>query len=81
MAYFRMVAHEVREILASMGYTRLGEVIGRTDLLKAVDDSVDWESVLRPATPPPAVPAVPRVWSFALNDQIVRDAVHARMEG
>ncbi|MFZ8843269.1 hypothetical protein [Thermoflexus sp.] len=38
-------------------------------------------SVLRPAPPPPAVPAVPRVWSFALNDQIVRDAVHARMEG
>jgi glutamate synthase (ferredoxin) len=81
MAYFRMVAHEVREILASMGYTLLGEVIGRTDLLKAVDDSVDWEAVLRPATPPPAVLTAPRVWSFALNDQIVRDGVHALMEG
>lgn len=81
MAYLRMVAYEVREILASMGYARLGELIGRTDLLRATDDCVDWEAVLRAATPPPAVPAAPRVWSFALNDQIVRDAIHALSEG
>ncbi len=81
MAYFWMVAHEVREILAAMGYRRLGELIGRVDLLEALDHAVDWEAVLRPATPPPAVPAAPRVWSFALNDQIVRDAIHALMEG
>lgn len=81
MAYFRMVAYEVREILAALGYRRLGDLIGRTDLLEALDDSVDWEAVLRPATPPPAVPAAPRVGSFALNDQIVRDAIHALMEG
>ncbi|MFN3928168.1 MAG: glutamate synthase large subunit, partial [Thermoflexus sp.] len=81
MAYFQMVAHEVREILASMGYTRLGELVGRVDLLEALDDSVDWETVLRPAAPPPAVPAIPRVWSFSLNDQIVHDAVHSLIEG
>ncbi len=81
MAYFQMVAHEVREILAGMGYARLGDLIGRTDLLMALEDSVDWEAVLRPATPPLAVPTTPRVWSFSLNDQIVRDAVHTLMEG
>ncbi len=81
MAYFQMVAREVREILAAMGYHRLGDLIGRTDLLEAMDDYVDWEAMLRPAVSPPAVPAAPRVWSFALNDQIIRDAIHALTEG
>jgi glutamate synthase (ferredoxin) len=36
MQYFRLVAAEVREILAGLGYRRLDEVIGRTDLLRQV---------------------------------------------
>jgi glutamate synthase (NADPH/NADH) large chain len=32
-AYFTAVAREVREILAGMGFRRMGEIIGRSDLL------------------------------------------------
>ena len=34
MAYFKALAREVREILASMGFRSLEEIIGRTDLLE-----------------------------------------------
>jgi glutamate synthase (ferredoxin) len=34
MAFFRYMAHEIREILASLGVRTLNEVIGRTDLLR-----------------------------------------------
>ena len=34
--FFRFVAQEVREILASLGFRNLNEIIGRTDLLKQV---------------------------------------------
>ncbi len=37
IAYFTMVAQEVREILASLGARTVDEVIGRTDLLQRVD--------------------------------------------
>jgi glutamate synthase (NADPH/NADH) large chain len=36
--YFRLIAEDVREILASLGYRSLDEIIGRTDLLKVIDD-------------------------------------------
>ncbi|UFN47387.1 glutamate synthase large subunit [Roseomonas sp. OT10] len=36
IALFSFVAEEVREILASLGFRRLADVIGRTDLLKQV---------------------------------------------
>lgn len=36
--YFHFLAHDIREILASMGYASLNEIIGRNDLLKVVDD-------------------------------------------
>ena len=32
--YFKFIARDVREILASLGYTSINEIIGRTDLLK-----------------------------------------------
>ncbi|MBA4349371.1 MAG: glutamate synthase large subunit [Thermodesulfovibrio sp.] len=35
-AYFRAVAHEVREIMAEMGFRSLDEIIGRTDLIDVV---------------------------------------------
>jgi glutamate synthase (NADPH/NADH) large chain len=37
--YFRFVAEEVREILASLGISKLEQLIGRTDLLEAIAGS------------------------------------------
>ncbi|MCH8994226.1 MAG: glutamate synthase large subunit [Chloroflexi bacterium] len=39
--YFGHVAEEVREILATLGFRSLGEVIGRMDLLEPIDKSGD----------------------------------------
>ena len=36
--YFTLVAQEVREILAQLGYRRLEDIIGKTELLKVIDD-------------------------------------------
>ena len=36
--YFTLLAEDVREILASLGYTSLEEIIGRNDLLEIIDD-------------------------------------------
>jgi glutamate synthase (NADPH/NADH) large chain/glutamate synthase (ferredoxin) len=37
IAYFTMIAEEVRELLAATGHRSLDEIIGRTDLLQRVD--------------------------------------------
>ncbi len=37
--YFTLLAEDVREILASLGYTSLEEIIGRNDLLEVIDDA------------------------------------------
>jgi len=37
MNYFRFITREVREILASLGLKKLTDLIGRTDLLQAID--------------------------------------------
>ncbi|RXK12249.1 glutamate synthase large subunit [Halarcobacter mediterraneus] len=51
ISYFTFVAQDVREILASLGYKSLGEVVGRSDLLKVIDDEFaqkfDFQNVLR----------------------------------
>ncbi len=36
--YFTLLAEEVREILASLGYRSLEEIVGKTELLKVIDD-------------------------------------------
>jgi glutamate synthase (NADPH/NADH) large chain len=36
--YFTLLAEDIREILASLGYTSIQEVVGRSDLLKVIDD-------------------------------------------
>jgi glutamate synthase (NADPH/NADH) large chain len=41
ISLFSFVAEEVREILASLGFRKLEEVIGRTDLLKQVSRGAD----------------------------------------
>ena len=49
--YFTLVAEDVRKILASLGYSKLDDIIGRTDLLRVVEDELakkfDFSSVLR----------------------------------
>jgi len=49
--YFNFMAEDVREILASLGYTSLGEIIGRTDLLAVIDTPMakkfDFSAILR----------------------------------
>ncbi len=48
--YFTLIAEDVRKILADLGYARLEDIIGRTDLLKVVESEFakkfDFSSVL-----------------------------------
>jgi glutamate synthase (NADPH/NADH) large chain len=58
--YFRFVAEETREILAQLGYAKLDDVIGRTDLLEPNPDvrgwklpsGLDWSAILHRPKPP-----------------------------
>ena len=36
--YFTLLAEDIREILASLGYTSLEEIVGKNDLLEVIDD-------------------------------------------
>ncbi len=49
--FFTLLAEDVREIMASLGYRTMEELIGRSDLLSVVDDpfaqKFDFSSVLR----------------------------------
>ncbi len=51
ISYFTFVAEDVRNILASIGYKSLEDIVGRTDLLKVIDDKMaskfDFQNVLR----------------------------------
>lgn len=51
ISYFTFIAQDVREILASLGYKTMEEIIGRSDLLKVIDDKFakkfDFQNVLR----------------------------------
>lgn len=44
MNYFRFIAEEVRENLAAMGYRKLDEIIGRTDLLEVDKKVGHWKT-------------------------------------
>ena len=72
IAYFTLVAAEVREILATLGYRRLDDIVGRVELLRRVE---------RPETPraqlldlsllltPPVDPHRPRRHSVRRNER------------
>ncbi|WP_072682450.1 glutamate synthase large subunit [Arcobacter sp. LA11] len=51
ISYFTFIAEDVRSILASLGYTSIEEIVGRSDLLKVIDDEFaqkfDFQNVLR----------------------------------
>ncbi len=49
--FFTLLAEDVREILASLGYRSIEELVGRSDLLEVIDDEFakkfDFSSILR----------------------------------
>ncbi len=51
ISYFTFIAEEVREILAELGYSTIEEIVGRSDLLKVIDDKFaqkfDFQNILR----------------------------------
>ncbi|PLY05642.1 MAG: glutamate synthase large subunit [Arcobacter sp.] len=51
ISYFTFIAEDVRNILASIGYTSIEEIVGRSDLLKVIDDEFakkfDFQNILR----------------------------------
>ncbi len=51
ISYFTFIAEDVRSILASLGYKTIEEIVGRSDLLKVIDDKFaqkfDFQNVLR----------------------------------
>ncbi|MDA8344677.1 MAG: glutamate synthase large subunit [Thermaerobacter sp.] len=92
MRYFVLVAHEVRELLAALGFYSLDEVTGRTDLLtqRTLDGaagSLDLQALLHV---PPAAGDAPRRHQGArnlppiedrLDDTIVQSAAEALAGG
>ena len=51
ISYFTFIAEDVRSILADLGYKTIEEIVGRSDLLKVIDDEFakkfDFQNVLR----------------------------------
>ncbi len=89
MNYFRFIAEEVRELLASLGCRKLTDLIGRTDLLRILEGSTGKQRHLNlePLLSDGGVPAdkprhctVPKNEPFdkgELAEQMVRDALPA----
>ena len=89
MNYIRFVAEEVRELLAELGYRRLDEIIGRTDLLELLPGATSKQQQLdlTPVLGDGGVSAdKPRYCTEARNkpfdkgrlaEQMVRDALPA----
>jgi len=67
--FLRFVAEETREILAMLGFRRLDDVIGRTDLVESdpnirhwkLPNGIDWKAILHRPTPPYEGVAIRRV--------------------
>ena len=85
--YFTHLAMEVRQILASLGFRKLDEVIGRPDLLepRPIPDgdraaTLDLSAILAPADPSGTRPRIhvvsrnARPSDTALDPEIIRDA-------
>ena len=51
ISYFTFIASDVRDILAKLGYSSIEEIVGRSDLLKVIDDKMaqkfDFTNILR----------------------------------
>ena len=42
--YFRFVAEEIREIMAELGFSKMDEMVGRTDLLEINQNIIPWKA-------------------------------------
>lgn len=78
--YLFSVAEHVREILASLGYARLSDIVGRRDLLQRRQDSFEGRGHLLDFTPifsvevpekAPPTPAPTRAWASDLERSLV----------
>jgi glutamate synthase (NADPH/NADH) large chain len=51
ISYFTFIAEDVRDILSTLGYSTIEEIVGRSDLLKVIDDEFaqkfDFQNILR----------------------------------
>ncbi|MEA3314765.1 MAG: glutamate synthase large subunit [Campylobacterota bacterium] len=51
ISYFEFLAQDVREILATLGYSKIEDIIGRSDLLEVINDELaqkfDFQNILR----------------------------------
>jgi glutamate synthase (ferredoxin) len=84
ITYMHYVAEDVREILAQLGFRSLGEIIGRTELLKQIKtgnkaiDSLDLSPLLVKTSPPAGAPPVIKMASYVpvneLNQQLLSQA-------
>jgi glutamate synthase (NADPH/NADH) large chain len=93
VTFFEYVAEEVREILASLGYRTLEELIGRTELLDTRKAIEHWKAAgldLQPVLHQPDVPAdTPRTrqvdqdhgLAAALDNELIRLAAPALESG
>jgi glutamate synthase (ferredoxin) len=84
IAFFMMVAEEVRFVLAKLGYRSIAEIVGRADLLKAKENvklakniTLDLTGLLHKpselAHDSPAVDAAPHLDPPGLDDRLLAD--------
>jgi glutamate synthase domain-containing protein 2/glutamate synthase domain-containing protein 1/glutamate synthase domain-containing protein 3 len=73
--YLTLIAEEVRELLAQLGFTRLDDLIGRADLLEYAEDAnIDLDTILVPL-PYHSVPGAHRtVPPSPIADQLLSEA-------
>jgi glutamate synthase (NADPH/NADH) large chain len=93
VTFFEYIAEEVREILASLGYRTLEELIGRTELLDTRKAIEHWKAAgldLQPVLHQPDVPAdMPRTrqvdqdhgLAYALDNELIAQAEPALEKG
>ena len=87
VTYFTFLAEKVREVMASLGFTRLDEMIGRTDMLEADPEVLNWKDqgldlslLLMPARKPYPMAAVyctrkqDHGLEFILDRRILKDS-------
>jgi glutamate synthase (ferredoxin) len=78
--YLRLVAEDVRQVLASLGLRRVGDLVGRADLLRARDrdHALDLTTLLTPA---PRTAELPRARRAALPTQPLDRALQRAAQG
>jgi len=84
--YFMNLAHEVREILAQLGYQSLREIRGQTDLLHLVDHplmigQIDLRKMLVPVEEVKIPKPIYLEANFSMDDEIIRQVRAGLLSG